>query len=87
LEFSVNPSTVNPDGWSTFYALVTDPQGIADLIGGSLKSSDGTTIAAFASSADEGSYSNIRCLRHAQRRIRTRHDGELGDDDSHRKFL
>jgi hypothetical protein len=57
LEFSVNPSTVNPDEAGTFYALVTDPQGIADLIGGSLKSDDGTTIAAFSSSADEGSYS------------------------------
>lgn len=55
LEFSATPTRVGPDASATFFALVTDPQGIEDVIGGSLKS-DGQTLAAFATSADEGSY-------------------------------
>lgn len=41
----------------TFTAVLTDPQGIDDLIGGSLKSPDGLTYGSFQTSAAEGSYS------------------------------
>ncbi|MCP4804802.1 MAG: hypothetical protein GY884_05565 [Proteobacteria bacterium] len=56
LEFTANPMTVSDGADATFCALVTDPQGIDDLIGGSLKA-NGATLAAFSGAADEGSYS------------------------------
>jgi hypothetical protein len=40
----------------TFTAVLTDPQGIDDLIGGTLKDSEGTTYGAFVTSAQEGAY-------------------------------
>lgn len=56
IEFSVNPTSISDRESADFYALVTDPQGIDDLIGGSLKA-NGATLAAFSGAADEGSYS------------------------------
>src|SRR5688572_30415979 len=42
----------------TFTVVLTDPDGIDDLIGGSLKSEDGkSTYGAFVTSGQEGSYS------------------------------
>lgn len=38
-------------------AVLTDPQGVADVIGGSLKSADGSVIGTFATGAEEGAYS------------------------------
>lgn len=43
----------------TITAVVTDPQGIADLIGGQLQDSGGGTYGAFTTSSDEGSYSLV----------------------------
>jgi hypothetical protein len=40
----------------TFSVVVTDPDGIDDIIGGTLEDPDGGTYGAFISSAEEGSY-------------------------------
>jgi hypothetical protein len=57
LSFGTNTSSVTEGGSVTFTAVVTDPDGIDDLIGGTLKSADGVTAyGAFATSAQEGAY-------------------------------
>lgn len=37
-------------------AVLTDPQGVEDLVGGTLKTSSGATLKTFATSAQEGAY-------------------------------
>lgn len=57
LNFGTNVATITQDEAVTFTAVLTDPQGIDDLIGGSLTSEDGAIqYGAFATSGQEGSY-------------------------------
>ena len=56
LSFDASVSRLTEGGQVTFTALVTDPQGIGDLIGGKLDGAGDTTYGAFATSADEGAY-------------------------------
>ncbi|MEQ8279111.1 MAG: hypothetical protein RMA76_16895 [Deltaproteobacteria bacterium] len=55
LDFSSDVTTVRPGGAVVFSAIVTDPDGIDDVIGGQLIS-DGATYGTFATSASEGAY-------------------------------
>jgi len=57
INLSVNSTTVTPSKPLTVTAIVTDPQGIDDLIGGKLMHPGGGTYGAFATSSQEGSYS------------------------------
>ena len=54
--FNSNVARLTVGGRVRFSAIVTDPQGIGDLIGGTLDSPGGATHGAFASSGDEGAY-------------------------------
>ena len=58
LRFTVNRAAASPDDEVVFTAVLTDPDGIDDLIGGVLEI-DGTdvTVGSFATSAQEGAYS------------------------------
>ncbi|MBW1811394.1 MAG: hypothetical protein JRJ87_24610 [Deltaproteobacteria bacterium] len=57
LSFGTNVSDITEGESVTFTAVVSDPDGIDDLIGGALKSPDGTVVyGAFATSAQEGAY-------------------------------
>jgi len=56
LDFSVNTSVATDTDNLVFTALVTDPDGIDDLIGGSLKAPGGASYGSFATSSAEGSY-------------------------------
>jgi len=58
LSFDTNVDRLTAGESVTFTAVVTDPDGIEDLIGGSLQDPDsGATYGAFATSAGEGAYS------------------------------
>lgn len=56
LDLSSNTTRVTPSTEFIVTAIVTDPDGIDDLIGGSLKAPSGATYGAFQTSAAEGSY-------------------------------
>ena len=58
LSFGTNVSTLTESQAIVFSAVLTDPDGIDDLIGGTLQSGDGkTTYGAFVTSENEGAYS------------------------------
>jgi hypothetical protein len=58
LSFGTSSTSMTEGESVTFTAVVTDPNGIDDLIGGTLKSADGqATYGAFATGAQEGAYS------------------------------
>lgn len=56
LSLSTNVGSLTQGESVTITAVVTDPQGISDLIGGQLQDSGGGTYGAFTTSSDEGSY-------------------------------
>ena len=56
VQFSSNRTTLTEDGTLVLSAIVTDPQGVDDVIGGTLESPTGALYASFATSASEGSY-------------------------------
>lgn len=56
LDFSVNTSVATDVDQLRFTAVLTDPDGIDDLIGGALKSQDGASYGAFQTSSSEGAY-------------------------------
>lgn len=61
LSFGANVTTWlvgTPNTTSTLKisAVLTDPQGVEDVVGGTLTSSDGATVATFATSSQEGAY-------------------------------
>lgn len=57
LSFGTNVTTITENESIVFTAVLTDPDGIDDLIGGSLTSADGTVqYGGFATSGQEGSY-------------------------------
>jgi hypothetical protein len=58
ITFSANQDLVNEEGRVVFTAVVTDPDGIDDLIGGVLTTADGdVTFGSFITAAAEGAYS------------------------------
>lgn len=57
LSFSSNVTTLNPDQSLIITAVITDPQGIADVVGGTLAAPEGATYGSFAVSTVDGSYS------------------------------
>jgi hypothetical protein len=58
LSLGTNTMSITEGGDVNFTAVVTDPDGIDDLIGGSLTSPDGTIqYGAFATASQEGAYS------------------------------
>lgn len=57
LSLSVSKSTVAPGESVIVSAVVTDPQGVDDLIGGTLENPEGGTYGALATAAQEGTYS------------------------------
>ena len=58
LSFGTNVATLTHGESVTFSAVVTDPDGIDDLIGGTLQTADGSaTYGALVSSGQEGAYS------------------------------
>lgn len=56
ISFSIDTLTLTEGESATISAIVSDPQGIDDLIGGELLSESGLVLATFSSSADEGAY-------------------------------
>ncbi len=57
MTFSTNAARITEGEEIVFTAVVTDPDGINDLIGGSLRNPDtGATYGAFATTASEGAY-------------------------------
>ncbi len=56
LTFSSNVNEIVSGESVIFTAVVTDPQGISDLIGGTLLSEGGATYGSFATSSEEGAY-------------------------------
>jgi hypothetical protein len=56
LSFAANVSTLFEGESVIFTAVVTDPNGIDDVIGGSLRDDDGNTYGAFVTSGQEGAY-------------------------------
>lgn len=57
LNFSTNVTRLTRNQSITFSVVVTDPEGIDDLIGGQLVNPEGGTYGSFQTSAAEGSYS------------------------------
>lgn len=58
LQFLTNVNTITEGESVTFTAVVTDPDGVDDVIGGSMTSPDGAIgYGAFATSGEEGAYS------------------------------
>lgn len=58
VEFRANRNVLTEGDTVTFIVVATDPDGIADLIGGTLMSEDRTaTYGSFATSGEEGAYS------------------------------
>lgn len=57
ISLTTNTSRVRPSDTLVVTAVVTDPDGIADLIGGTLESPLGGTYGAFTSGGGEGSFS------------------------------
>ncbi|MFN7146625.1 MAG: hypothetical protein ACK4YP_22820 [Myxococcota bacterium] len=56
VQFTADAATVDESGSVTFSAVVTDPNGVDDVIGGTLGNGDGATYGAFATSGDAGTY-------------------------------
>jgi hypothetical protein len=56
LQLSTNVTTLDETGTLVVTAVVTDPDGVDDVIGGSLRAPDGATYGAFTTSAAEGAY-------------------------------
>lgn len=56
LVFSTNVDALEPDVTLRFTAVVTDPQGIGDVIGGTLSAPGAGDYGSFTTSADEGTY-------------------------------
>lgn len=56
LDLSANTLQVSPSTELVVTAIVTDPDGIDDVIGGALKAPNGASYGAFQTSAAEGSY-------------------------------
>jgi hypothetical protein len=56
LSLSANTTTLRPGEVLVITAIVTDPDGIEDLIGGQLRGESGAAYGAFATAADEGAY-------------------------------
>lgn len=56
IDLSINTTTATPSTLLVISAIVTDPDGIDDLIGGTLKSPTGASYGSFQTSAAEGSY-------------------------------
>ena len=56
LSISSNLTRMTDDDVLNIVAIVTDPDGIEDLIGGELIAEDGASYGAFATSAQEGAY-------------------------------
>ncbi len=56
LEFSTNVNTMRPTDTLVFSAIVSDPDGIDDVIGGTLKAPGGGTYGTFRTEASEGAY-------------------------------
>lgn len=59
LSFGTNVTSLTQGEQVTFSAVVTDPDGIDDVIGGTLLDAGGATYGAFGSSAQEGAYQMI----------------------------
>lgn len=57
LNFSSNVTTLTPDEALIVTAVITDPQGIGDVVGGTLADPGGATYGSFAVSTVDGSYS------------------------------
>jgi hypothetical protein len=57
LSFSSNVTTLTPNEMLIVTAVITDPQGIADVVGGTLGDPAGATYGSFAVSTVDGSYS------------------------------
>lgn len=57
LSFSTNVDSITEGESITFTAVVTDPDGIDDLIGGTLSAPSGDAFGPFATAAQEGAYS------------------------------
>lgn len=57
LSFGSNVNSLTEGQTVRFTAVLTDPDGVDDLIGGALRSPDGAYYGAFATAAQEGSYS------------------------------
>ncbi|MEZ4436850.1 MAG: hypothetical protein R3F65_30990 [bacterium] len=56
LTFNANVREITEGGQVVFSAVVTDPDGIADLIGGVLEDPGGASFGAFATAGEEGAY-------------------------------
>jgi hypothetical protein len=56
LTFGTNVTSITQGQQVTFTAIVTDPDGIGDVIGGTLLDGGGATYGAFSTSAQEGAY-------------------------------
>lgn len=56
VSLSVNAGTIGPGDTLEVSAIVTDPDGIDDLIGGQLVVGDGLTLGTFQTAAQEGAY-------------------------------
>jgi hypothetical protein len=56
LSFGTNVTTLYEQQSATFTAVLTDPDGVDDVIGGSLKDANGGVYGAFSTSGQEGSY-------------------------------
>ncbi len=57
LSTSINPASLAGAGSVTITVVATDPDGIDDLIGGTVSTPDGVSYGALVSAADEGAYS------------------------------
>ncbi len=56
LSFATNVSAIGWDESVVFTAVLTDPDGVDDVIGGALKAPSGAAYGAFATSGQEGAY-------------------------------
>lgn len=56
IDFATNIGSMTPDDIAVFSAIVTDPDGIEDVIGGTLKAPSGASYGAFQTASAEGSY-------------------------------
>lgn len=57
LSFATNVMSITRGQSVTFSAIVTDPDGIADVIGGTLEASSGAVYGTFSASGNDGAYS------------------------------
>jgi hypothetical protein len=57
LSFTSNVTRLTENQGVVFSAIVTDPDGVGDVIGGQLRSPSGGTYGTFATAAEEGAYS------------------------------